>query len=161
MEKFRIRIARLSDNKFLFKWRNNDKTLKMSRSSKKIEWLNHNKWFKNKINCRSVLILICEDTNTLEKLGMIRFNFNKLKSLCEVSINLNPKFRSKGKSKIYLRESIIFMKKLHLSCKIIFAEIKNNNFPSQKLFNNLGFKKFGKKNFGFNHFKFLTRELDD
>ena len=88
----------------IFEWRNNYQTRIMSINKEKISFSNHQKWFYK--NIKSDFIKIFIGTISQHKIGITKFEFNKLNGHCEVSINLNPKMRGMNFSTTFLSSSI-------------------------------------------------------
>ncbi len=131
----KIRKVDHQDSNEIYKWRNNIKSREMSLNSRIITIKEHNKWFKDSVknNNREILIGEIDDS----KIGVCRFEFNKELNISEVSININPVFRSRGYGKELLKNSIEYY--LNKKNCILKAQIKLDNIVSKKLFLSIGF----------------------
>tara|TARA_X000000950_G_scaffold289404_1_gene412959 strand:+ start:24606 stop:25463 length:858 start_codon:yes stop_codon:yes gene_type:complete len=132
-----IRKATILDSKVILEWRNDPLTRSMFFENSKINFNEHNKWFKKNLNSKSNLMFIGEISK--KKFGICRFDLNKRKKYAEISINLNPKFRGKGLSKKFLKESIKIYSKINMVDLI--ARVKVINLNSIKLFEKNNFIK--------------------
>ena len=130
-----IREAVESDCTFIFHWRNDIYTKKMSLNNSKISFDKHLSWFKESLNNPLKLIYIGE--NDCEKIGVCRFDLDINNLTAEVSINVNPIFRGKGLGKDLLISSIEEFEKENKY--LLVANIKKENIASQNLFEYAGF----------------------
>ncbi len=130
-----IREAVESDCMFIFNWRNDFYTKKMSINNTKISYDDHCVWFNESLNNPVKVIYIGE--NNHNKIGVCRFDLDKNNSIAEVSINLNPIFRGKGYGKDLLISSIEKFEKEYKF--LLLAFIKKENIASQNLFEFVGF----------------------
>ena len=125
-----IREAVESDCTFIFHWRNDIYTKKMSLNNSKISFDEHLSWFKESLNNPLNLFYIGEDD--CEKIGVCRFDLDINNLTAEVSINVNPIFRGKGLGKDLLISSIDEFEKENKY--LLVANIKKENIASQTLF---------------------------
>ena len=154
MVDIKIRNAKETDSKDVFKWRNDEITREMSHSPEIIEWENHIRWYSNSLNSERRILLICEDDRN-GKIAIIRFDISESNAV--ISINLNPSHRGKGLARSCLIGSIEFFSKEYTKIKNLIAEIKEDNIASQKTFLGIGFTKYNlKDNVGF-YEKILVR----
>ena len=133
--KFRIYEAGLSDDSYLWEWRNDPLTVEMSKTQKKVKWLEHKYWLENIRKQCNTKIYIAKNLD-LKRIGMSRFQENKEKEV-EVSINICPKIRGKGFSYYFLRLSV--KKYLDYNKSILIATIRKENNASIKCFSKCGF----------------------
>ena len=82
-------------------------------------------------------MFICSDEKE-NKIAIIRFDIEG--NTAEVSINLNSYKRNIGLAKICLNGSINYIRKSLTKIHTLKAEIKNNNIPSKKVFEGIGFQ---------------------
>ena len=132
-----ITSAIIDDALDVFIWRNDPVSRKMSFNSYEIPFKDHLSWFESSLtsDLRKLFIGQLEGL----KVGICRFDIDKLTREAEVSVNLNPKMRGKGLSKTFLRLSLEeFQQHYKLN---IFAKIKKENLASISLFESVGFKK--------------------
>mgnify|MGYP001339852019 CR=1 FL=1 len=135
----KIRNAKKSDSKDIFEWRNDELTRQMSHTSKIIEWENHVTWYSNSLDLENCILLICEDYDN-EKIAVTRFDISESSAI--ISINLNPIWRGKNLAKLCLIKSIEFFSREYSEINSLIAEIKEDNFASQKTFLGIGFAKY-------------------
>lgn len=143
MSELFLRYADISDSKDIWEWRNDPQSVEMFKSRKIVSWSEHEKWFRSVFNKQNYILLIGEKKNY--KIGIVRFDIKK--GGTEVSINLNPKMRGFGLSKILLKKSCL--KYFNIHDAPIFAEIRVMNEISDKIFKGIGFSKIKTAN-GFN-----------
>ena len=135
----KIRKANLSDKKDLFLWRNNEATIKMSLSLTPISQNKHNKWLEDTLNNKHKILLISEENNN--KISVVRFDIDINKKSAEISINLKPSERGKGKSVEIISKSIAYLAKNNdYKIKTITAKIKKQNYVSKSSFLKSGFE---------------------
>ena len=132
-----IRKANESDSKDIFDWRNDELTRRMSRTTDLLEWGGHIAWFTALLANTKLLLVICEDEGTGEKVAIVRFDVEDKRAL--ISINLSPQMRGKRKAKGCLRDAIAFFQKYFSDVRFIDAEVKSINIPSQRSFVGVGF----------------------
>ena len=133
-----VRKAKIDDCKDLYNWRNNHETLKMFLNTTKVEWNKHVKWFQDSLLNKNFLILLCYLTKSKQKCGVVRFLIDN--SETDISINLAPKMRGLGLSKICLKEAIKFYYKSFSQNEEIIARIKKINLKSLRCFESVGFE---------------------
>ena len=139
MINFLVRIATAKDSKDIFEWRNDKFTREMSNETKIINWEEHKNWFNKSLNSKKCILLICEESS-FNKIALIRFDILNIGAV--ISINLNPIERGKNLSKQCLIKSIIFFSNSSPFTKELYAEVKENNIASNKLFVGVGFYKY-------------------
>tara|TARA_B100001057_G_scaffold501031_1_gene619845 strand:+ start:1394 stop:1870 length:477 start_codon:yes stop_codon:yes gene_type:complete len=149
-----IRKALLQDSIDLFKWRNDPLALEMSKNSSKILKRDHDLWLKKNISKKRVLILICENSFTKNKIGIIRFDFNRSFIKSTISINISPEERGKKYSKVCLKQGITYMKSIYPQCREIIADVKKTNLRSIDIFTSNEFEYVEEENF-FNRYKLI------
>lgn len=130
--------------KLIMDWRNNEVSMKMSFNSEIKKWdsfkkIFYEKYFENYIKptfCYLNNIPICF-------IGFIDLdkNYN-----VDIGINMNPDYRGKKLGKKILEKTIEFVKINYPLTNKIIAEIKVENIPSRKIFEQVGFNFIEKKN---------------
>lgn len=127
-----LRQAEAKDMEMLFKWRNIEEVVQLSRSQKYVSWEEHSEWFENYLSSDSSLILII--MNEESECGMLRFD--KVSDYLEVSIYLLPgqEMQGIGTSAMFLSMSENYVKN-----KRIIAKIRKDNMNSIKFFRKNGF----------------------
>jgi len=130
-----IREAVESDCIFIFNWRNDFYTKKMSLNNSEISYDEHCAWYEETLNNPLKIIFIGE--NDHDRVGVCRFDLDNNNLIAEISINLNPSFRGKGLGKDLLISSIDKFEKENKFLLVAF--IKKENIASQNLFEYAGF----------------------
>lgn len=123
------RAATADDARDVWAWRNDPLTRAMSRNSDEVAWAGHEAWFLRTLADPAVTLLIGEADG--EKVGMVRFDHGPE---TEVSINVNPACRARGYGLTLLEQGIA-----HVGGEI-FAEIKDENVASRRMFERAGFR---------------------
>jgi RimJ/RimL family protein N-acetyltransferase len=133
--KVKLRRANIRDARDIWEWRNDPLTRSMFLNSDFIEFKEHRDWFAKKLSNKNCFCYIGETFSM--KSGVVRFDINRKSA--EVSINVNPKFRGLSISQTLLKDSI---SDFYLKSKIpnLVANVKENNKPSIRLFESLGFE---------------------
>jgi hypothetical protein len=136
MKLAKVKIYNEKISKFLFNLRNKDYVRKNSINIKKINFFNHEKWFKNFLKKKNILYLIKEKNISV---GYIRLE--KLKGFFLVSWAILKKFQKKG----YAKKSVMLStnnKKFKYK-----ALVKKDNEISKYIVAKAKFKKkYSKKN---------------
>jgi hypothetical protein len=116
---------------FLFNLANDDVVRNNSKETNQISWLNHVKWFKNKINNKNTNIYILKRGNI--SIGQIRFDLINGQWIIDYSVISEE--RGKGYGFLLINKGIEVLKKevfnrpLHL-----FGEVFKKNIGSCKVF---------------------------
>lgn len=141
MKNIYVDKAEVKDLIDVYKWRNNLISRRMFNNHLRIKYFKHKLWFFNSLRNKDVFITICKkNEDGFIKLGVVRFNYVKIKKSAEVSINISPHMRGKGLGLICLKKSISLFKKNFIYCKSLTAFVKSKNIPSYKIFKNSGFE---------------------
>jgi RimJ/RimL family protein N-acetyltransferase len=128
----KLRAATEDDCLDLWRWRNDPVTRAMSRTADEVELAAHTAWCRGALRNPKITLLIGETSEG--KVGMVRFDHGPEP---EVSINLNPDFRGKGLSHALLDQALAQVG------GVVFAEIKDENAASRRLFERAGFHRIG------------------
>ena len=91
---FKIKIAKLSDARFIYNLRNDNISRKYSINRKKIKYGDHLIWLKNKLKKKGDKVFIIYNGNIKKTIGYVRFD--KFDFYLRVSIAIQKKFRGKG-----------------------------------------------------------------
>ena len=153
-KKLSVLLANESHSKDIWLWRNDPLTRAMFREYDYVEWNSHKKWYSKMLKDRGHLLLY----GLLGENGIGMVRFDRLnKDIAEVSINLSPDYRKKGLSSALLLKGckVAFEK---LGVMKLFAEIKKDNFASQKAFEKIGFLKVEEEKSIYFHYE-LTVEM--
>ena len=146
-----------NDSKDIWKWRNDTRTRQLSIKTDEVSWEAHSEWYKNSLKNKKIHLYV-GTINMTNKVGMCRFNIDKTKNSAEVSINLNPDFRNKKLSSLFLQKTIdIFVKTENIN---LTATIKKENTSSIKCFCSCNFK-FDYEDETCNYYKLDINEIND
>lgn len=124
--------------RFIWKLRNEESARLVSRNASIISLQDHLVWFNKKINDNWCYLYVFQLGNNM--VSMVRLDFIKEKKVYEISIIVKSDFRGKGISSQSIKQILTLHNELP-----IHAEIKKNNYVSQRLFENLGFIKIAQK----------------
>ncbi len=127
-----IREATINDAEILFDWANDPETRHNSFNSGSIDWNDHIRWLKNKLNDPASKIYIL---HTKEKpVGVVRFEINET---TVIGVTVAPDHRGMGLGAEILKTACnTFWKNNVVS---ILAYIKKGNIASQRVFEKAGF----------------------
>ena len=129
----------------------------MSITTDEVSWEAHSNWYNNSLkNTNRYLYVGIIDT--INKVGMCRFDIDENKNTAEVSINLNPDFRNKKISPLLLQKAIdVFSKAQNVD---LTATIKKDNTASIKCFDSCNFI-FDYEDETYNYYKLQTIQTND
>lgn len=144
--------ATLDDSKDIWQWRNDEQTKLMSITTDDVSWETHSTWYERSlVNPNRYLYVGYVNNN--EKVGMCRFDIDTEKGVAEVSINLNPLYRSKKLSSQLLSTA---MKNFCGEKKMdLVATIKRANIGSMKCFTKIGFT-FDRDDNGYDYYRYSS-----
>ena len=148
-----IREANQDDCKFIFDWRNNKLSKKMSFNNRQISYQDHLFWFSESLKNPNRILYVCEISGS--RAGVCKFDYDFKINNADISININPKMRDIGIGKRFL--SLAIDKYSELKETNLSARIKKNNFPSKKIFLYAGFKILKEEN----EVIYLKRSIND
>lgn len=134
VEEFEIRLATIEDMKDVFDLSNDNLVRENSFNQEIIEWENHQKWFKNKLEDGKSPFYVIKNNNDL--VAQIRFDRNDDEA--DISISVAPSFRGKGLGATLLKkasEKVIS----EMEIKKIIAYVKNDNAASKTIFEKAGY----------------------
>jgi RimJ/RimL family protein N-acetyltransferase len=123
------------DSRCIWEWKNDPVTRQMSRKTDVIPWEIHRAWYANAVNdAKKVILMACVNG---VRACMVRFDL-MAPDFAEININLNPSMRRKKLSKPTLAAACNYgFDTLNLSR--IYAEVKPENVPSLRVFEDVGF----------------------
>lgn len=133
--------ASVEDLQTTFEWASDPIVRAFSFSQHTITLDEHSNWFTKKIKDENCLYLIAEMNG--EKIGSIRFDIDNNKAI--ISYLIAPKYHGKGLGLIILTNGLSYLQKeiennsLHV--KNVIGYVMEENIPSVKAFERLGFKK--------------------
>lgn len=132
-----FREANISDLQLYFDWANDEVVREHSYNSAKIDFESHSKWFSEKVEDKSCLLLIFQNED-IKNVGQIRIQKqNNRESIIGISIDMA--FRGNG----YAKEMIQLASNYFLVLNpdfVINAFIKKNNLNSKYAFEKAGFE---------------------
>lgn len=131
-----LRKADFSDIEFLFSLRNQPSTYQYAKNARPVEWSEHIGWITPIIKGNSSKNLFVIEFEG-KKAGQARIDIAG--EGAEVSISLLAEFQGKGIAAIALKMAMDKIAE-EKGVKIFIAEIHQDNIPSQKLFEKLGFQ---------------------
>ena len=141
-----------SHSRDIWEWRNNPITRSVSGKTDKVEWNEHESWFRKSLNNNKNFLYIGINKNSQKDIpiGIIRFNLMEFSHKhYEVSINIAPNARKKGFGLCLLKDGTKkFIKDIDKSIRI-YAVVKVDNLPSIKLFTSAGYSLCDTDNDGF------------
>jgi RimJ/RimL family protein N-acetyltransferase len=127
-----VRRATAGDALDVLAWRNDATTRAMSRISDVVDEAAHLAWFGHALEDHARVLLIGEEGGA--KVGMVRIDWG---AESEISININPAFRGRGRGGALLAKALAYIE------GAVLAEIKPENVASQRLFERAGFVRSG------------------
>lgn len=159
MDKITFREATFEDSKITFDLSNDKEVRNNSINKNQINWEEHLKWLKNKLEDRGYKIYLFY----MEKVfvGQVKFEINAQEAV--ISISISEEFRGQGLAQNILEKSIQNLISQFNNIKTITAYIKQNNIASTKSFSKIGFifeKEEEIKNEKFKKYKFNTERLN-
>ncbi|WP_375585594.1 GNAT family N-acetyltransferase [Cyclobacterium xiamenense] len=133
-----IRKAREEDCNYYFELVNDPLVRQNSIQNSQIPWEVHKKWFAQKLTATSSLLLVAEIDNMF--LGQVRFDFDTSTEGWFIDYSIVKSYRGKGYGRALLRDAIEYLcKQVERDC-FINAVVKNENLPSKRVFESLGFQ---------------------
>lgn len=136
LHKLTFRLASIKDVDIFYKWTIEADVRKQSYSSDEIKYLDHKKWFKEKISDSSCNLLVFQDSED-KSVGQVRIQKEKNKESV-IGISIDKNHRGKKYAIQMLRSASNYFLKLHADF-IINAYIKEENIISKKAFENAGY----------------------
>lgn len=136
-----IRPALSSDVFLWFRWANDLASRQASFSSDTISLDTHKSWFQTKLSDPFSFLFVAHSLDGLP-IGYIRFESKErldTNNIFYISIALDTVFRGHGLAFEVLESAISFFVSKYSDSPRLIAEIKSNNYASQRLFNKAGF----------------------
>lgn len=136
VEEFKIVLATIEDMKDVFDLSNDELVRANSFNPEKIQWEDHQKWYKNKINDKNCSYYLIKDfeNNLISQVRLDKINASE----GNISISVSARYRGKGYGAKVLQavsKKIIYEQ----YTKKINAYIKNENAASKSVFEKAGF----------------------
>ncbi len=135
-----FRLASINDAYIYYNWANDSEVREQSFTSDKIDFNDHEKWFKTKLNDKTCYMFIFQNEEN-ENIGQVRIQEQDGKNAI-IGISIDKFFRGYGYAKEMLINACEFYFKSNVSV-IIHAYIKKNNLSSQSAFKKAGFQNSG------------------
>jgi spore coat polysaccharide biosynthesis protein SpsF len=130
-----FRSATENDSKTYFDWANDPDVRMNSINKSKIEWDSHEAWFRNKVtNPHSKLFLFSYEKKHIGQLRLDLVEGNWL-----ISFSIDRESRGKGFAEIIVYKAIIAFKEEWNEPFTLKAQVQEDNIPSLKVFQHLGF----------------------
>ena len=133
----KFRKAEKSDCKIYFEWTNDNSVREQSFNSDEVLFENHEKWFLNKIEDKSCIMLVFQNENN-QNIGQVRIQKTKNNSAI-IGVSVSNEFRGKG----FAKQIIEMASRNFLNQNPDFeisAFIKEGNLGSKKAFENANFE---------------------
>lgn len=135
VEEFNIKLATIDNMKDIFDLSNDDLVRANSFNQDKIEWKQHQNWFKNKINDENCIFYVVKDINN-KLIAQVRFDKNDIEA--DISISISPEFRGKGYgAKVLKSTSMKIIQENNI--QKINAYVKIENVASKNIFEKAGY----------------------
>ncbi len=139
--KVKLKIASEEDLETTYEWASDAAVRAYSFNQNKITKEEHTNWLTKKLTDENCLYLIAETEGN--KIGSIRFDMKDKEAV--ISYLIAPKYHGKGLGQIILTNGLEFLEKeiqnKNLSLKKIIGYVMEENVPSVKAFERLGFTK--------------------
>jgi RimJ/RimL family protein N-acetyltransferase len=126
-----IRHATLLDAPLLFRWRMDPETMRNSFSQKPFTGESHIGWLVERLASDDTTILIGDDLHPIGVVVFAPYSYGAR----NVGITVAPERRNQGYGKKLLRAALG-----HVNPRVCFAEIREHNIVSQRLFESCGFE---------------------
>ena len=139
-----------SDCKLIFEWVNDDLTRKNSFNSNDINFEEHMRWFKNKLDSESSYMYIYYIGE--KPIGQVRIEIDNETGI--ISYNLDRNYRGKGLSLEMLKLAENESYKKNLKIKTLIGYVKLDNLASQKIFEKLKYNKLIEHN-KYKYYKYI------
>jgi RimJ/RimL family protein N-acetyltransferase len=134
-KKINLRPASYEDIKNVLSWRNEPTTITNMKTKRRLDFNEHEPWFKKSINDPNCVFLIIEVDH--EAIGQLRYDLENY--MAKVSINITAKWHGKGVASKAFRLGSAYIKRKGLA-KIVFARVLKTNIGSIRGMQNAGFK---------------------
>jgi len=130
-----LRDADYSDMNILYEWANDAETRVNAFNTELIQFDNHKKWLKEKLDSKNTLIYIYHYGK--ENIGQIRFDIENDTAVIDYTIAPSMRKQGNGYKMMLLAENKIKFE--HPEIKILIGKVKKENIASQNVFRKLNF----------------------
>jgi len=135
MAMLKLRPAEKNDCKTLWEWANEADARAASFSSEEILWVNHKRWFEQKLKDKNCFIYIAE-SEAGELVAQVRFELASKEALISVSVDRDQRGKGYGVDAITLGTQKVLEES---DVELIKAYIKPSNPASQRAFERAGY----------------------
>jgi spore coat polysaccharide biosynthesis protein SpsF len=135
---FSLRRVTVDDAEKVFTWRNDPWIVSLSSSQKSVSWQEHINWFEKRINDSENIFLIIQTAEGID-CGVSRISRTSIKK-AEINIYLLKDFTGKGLGTAAIQSSCSLAFE-EWPIQEIYAQIRQDNFPSLSSFSKVGFIK--------------------
>lgn len=132
-ENITISYSTLADSKAIFDLSNDDEVRRNSFCQRRIEWSEHQEWYKKKLVDEGCIFYVLRVNDTLG--SYIRLDKDTRNDCWIITIHVNRLFRGKGLGYSFLTHVIECN-----NSKTIVAYVKKENLPSYNMFIKCGFR---------------------
>lgn len=136
-QEFRLVRASINDLDITYKWATNSAVRRYAISKSEITFAEHKNWFQKKLKDQNCIFFIAEYKE--RKVGSFRLDINDT-GVAVISYLLDPDYHGMGLGRKLLNEGINSAKH-HPSINSLYGEVMEQNTPSVKLFESLGFQR--------------------
>lgn len=130
-----LRLATMDDMQKVYDWRNHINIRKHSRNNTKIDFQQHQHWFRDVLDNQDRLLLV--GSVDARDIAVLRYDIDGDKA--EISVFLSPDEMGKGYGKALLAAGENYILANRPDVKAVVAEVMLENTVSQKLFESSGY----------------------
>jgi len=134
------RLATQSDEELLFEWANDALVRANSFNSEPISAEEHHIWFYRKLQQVNICRIYIIETVAGLPIGQVRFDWDEEKKGWLIDYSVDATMRGQGLGCRILEKAIEELRKDKQGA-LIFAEVKEQNYVSQKIFTKMNFEK--------------------
>lgn len=127
---FELRVADISDARFLFDLRNQESNRKMFKDTSLVQWEDHVSWLTRKLKEEFFVIYI--GFKDERPVGQFRIDANG-----DVSVSLSDEFKGQGLGTVLIKEGSLLYRSQNP--KELVAIVKEENQGSSKVFEKAGY----------------------
>lgn len=152
MNKVFLRKATMEDIDLIFAWANDEDERRNSFNPEKIPYADHCRWYKNKMTSDDTFIFIMMQED--KPLGQCRIEIEGEEALISYFIDKN--FRNQGLGKKILELLHEEVKSNFSKVRVLMAQVKEDNIPSRKVFESLGYSEIVYEAKGFRQYSLMV-----
>lgn len=134
-----FKLAKIEDCDLIYSWANDPEVRKNSFDTEHIKYEDHCKWFEGKLKSSTSNIYIFYDSDV--PTGQVRLDIDELKNQAIISYLIAPNKRGQGYGTRMLLALEELIKAEDINITTLVAEVKKDNFPSNNIFEKLGYSK--------------------